>query len=42
LRQLREQIDLRLSGSRKNAVADKRPNGLSKKALMHQTVKGCR
>ena len=39
LRQLREQIDLRLAACRKNAVAFKRPNGLPKSALMHQAVK---
>lgn len=39
LRPLRGQNDLRLSGSRKNAVAFKRPNGLPKSALMHQAVK---
>ena len=36
---MRGQNDLRLSGSRKNAVAFKRPNGLPKSALMHQAVK---
>ena len=30
---------MRLSGSRKNTVAFKRPNGLYKSALMHQAVK---
>jgi len=39
---LRGQNDLRLSGSRKNAVAFKRPNGLFKSALMHKAVKGGR
>jgi len=36
---LRGQNDLRLSGSRKNAVTFKRPNGLFKSALMDQAVK---
>ena len=36
---MRGQNDLRLSGSRKNAVTFKRPNGLFKSALMDQAVK---
>lgn len=36
---MRGQNDCGWAAGRKNAVAFKRPNGLSKKALMHQAVK---